>query len=84
MISINEGGGGVDERAQGYLSREIGDVFSEDGLLSESSGFAYRPQQQEMAVAVAEAFEQKSVLSVEAATGVGKSLAYLIESHWRI
>ena len=83
MISINDGfgeagapGGGAEYEE--YLADEIHDVFSETGLLSKSSNFAYRPQQQEMAVAVAETLERKSVLSVEAGTGVGKSLAYLI------
>jgi len=77
MISVNDGldGAGV---SGGKLSQEISEVFSETGLLSKSPDFAYRPQQQEMAVAVAEAFENTGVLSVEAGTGVGKSLAYLI------
>ena len=73
MISID---GGTSEG--GKLSKEIHDVFSEDGLLSKSPDFAYRPQQQEMARAVAETLESRGVLSVEAGTGVGKSLAYLI------
>ena len=37
-----------------------------------------RPQQEEMACAVAEAFEQGRHLCVEAPTGVGKSFAYLV------
>lgn len=43
-------------------------------------GFAYepRPQQAEMARAVASAFEAESHLAVEAGTGVGKSFAYLV------
>src|ERR1700732_1777752 len=53
-------------------------MFGEDGLLSGAKGFEYRPQQQEMAVAVAEALEETRHLVVEAGTGVGKSLAYLI------
>ena len=78
MISVNDGvdGGGGDSGVK--LSHEIMDVFSETGLLSKSPDFSYRPQQQEMAVAVAETLEQTGVLSVEAGTGVGKSLAYLI------
>jgi len=83
MISINDGYGGAggesrESMRSRYLASEIADVFSETGLLSKSSGFAYRPQQQDMAVAVAETLESKGVLSVEAGTGVGKSLAYLI------
>jgi len=37
-----------------------------------------RVQQEDMALAVAEAFEQSSHLCVEAPTGVGKSFAYLV------
>jgi len=53
-------------------------AFSEDGQLSESADFEYRPQQQEMAELVGKALETSSPLIVEAATGVGKSLAYLL------
>src|SRR5216110_651546 len=53
-------------------------VFSADGLLSKAKNFEFRPQQQEMAVAVARALEEDRHLIVEAGTGVGKSLAYLV------
>src|SRR3954466_2259687 len=53
-------------------------IFAADGLLSKAKNFEYRPQQQEMAVAVAEALEEERHLVVEAGTGVGKSLAYLV------
>jgi ATP-dependent DNA helicase DinG len=53
-------------------------MFSKEGLLSGAIGFEYRPQQQEMATAVARALEETHHLVVEAVTGVGKSLAYLI------
>lgn len=52
--------------------------FSPAGLLSCGRGFEYRPQQQEMAMAVAAALQNQGALLVEAGTGVGKSLAYLI------
>src|SRR5213596_2903300 len=52
-------------------------IFSENGLLSKAQNFEFRPQQQEMAVAVARALEEERHLVVEAGTGVGKSLAYL-------
>jgi len=51
--------------------------FSEGGSLSKAKNFEFRPQQQEMAVAVANALEEERHLVVEAGTGVGKSLAYL-------
>jgi ATP-dependent DNA helicase DinG len=51
--------------------------FSESGPLSKAKNFEFRPQQQEMAAAVANALEEERHLVVEAGTGVGKSLAYL-------
>src|SRR2546425_11021359 len=53
-------------------------IFSENGLLAKAKNFEFRPQQQEMAVAVARALEEDRHLVVEAGTGVGKSLAYLV------
>src|SRR5437773_9936287 len=52
-------------------------IFSEAGRLSKSKNFEFRPQQQEMAVAVARTLEEDRHLIVEAGTGIGKSLAYL-------
>src|SRR5213082_1061617 len=51
--------------------------FSESGPLSKAKNFEFRPQQQEMAAAVANALEEERHLVIEAGTGVGKSLAYL-------
>src|SRR5246500_707684 len=53
-------------------------IFSENGLLSKTKNFEFRPQQQEMAVGVARALEEGRHLVVEAGTGAGKSLAYLV------
>src|SRR5216110_2392676 len=53
-------------------------IFSENGLLSKAKNFEFRLQQQEMAVA--QALEEDRHLVVEAGTGVGKSLAYLVPS----
>jgi len=52
-------------------------IFSENGQLSKAKNFEFRPQQQEMAMAVARVMEEGRHLVVEAGTGVGKSLAYL-------
>ena len=54
--------------------------FSENGPLSKAKNFEYRPQQQEMATQIAQALEEQRHLVVEAGTGVGKSLAYLLPS----
>jgi ATP-dependent DNA helicase DinG len=59
----------------------VSEVFGDDGALSETlPGHEPREQQVEMALAVSEAIENGANLIVEAGTGVGKSLAYLIPS----
>ena len=60
------------------LVSQVEEIFSPSGILSKASNFEFRPQQQEMAVAVARALQNREHLAVEAGTGVGKSLAYLI------
>jgi ATP-dependent DNA helicase DinG len=60
------------------LVKQVGEIFSPKGSLSRAKNFEFRPQQQEMAVAVARALQNREHLAVEAGTGVGKSLAYLI------
>lgn len=69
----------IDEHASGHdLITQVESIFSANGILSRSDNFEFRPQQQQMAVAVARALQNKEHLAVEAGTGVGKSLAYLI------
>lgn len=53
-------------------------IFAEDGLLAKARNFEYRPEQQAMAAAIAQSLEEGRHLVVEAGTGVGKSLAYLV------
>jgi ATP-dependent DNA helicase DinG len=60
------------------FSRDIHEMFGEGGILSTAKNFEYRPEQQQMAAAVAGALEGNHHLVAEAGTGVGKSLAYLI------
>src|SRR5437660_4797676 len=55
-------------------------IFSPSGLVAKAKNFERRPQQQQMAGAVARALEEERHLVVEAGTGVGKSLAYLVPS----
>jgi len=62
------------------LLEQVETIFSPKGILSRSKNFEFRPQQQQMAVAVARALQNGDHLAVEAGTGVGKSLAYLIPS----
>ena len=53
-------------------------IFSATGLLAKAKNFELRPQQQQMAGAIARALEDEEHLVTEAGTGVGKSLAYLV------
>jgi Rad3-related DNA helicase/REP element-mobilizing transposase RayT len=56
------------------------DILGPDGSIARRLGqrYEHRPQQLEMADAVAEAFRDGHHLLVEAGTGVGKSFAYLL------
>ena len=55
------------------------EVFGPDGLIARAHPeYEYRPGQIEMARAVMRAFEEKRHLIVEAGTGTGKTLAYLV------
>jgi ATP-dependent DNA helicase DinG len=73
MISV------VDHQPAGAdLVSQVEQIFSPTGILSRAKNFEYRPQQQQMAVAVARALQNREHLAVEAGTGVGKSLAYLV------
>src|SRR5438874_1494859 len=54
-------------------------LFAQDGVLSRSlPGFRLRPQQLEMARAVARAIQERGRLVAEAGTGTGKTFAYLV------
>ena len=55
-------------------------VFSPGGALAALAGYEHRPQQEAMARSIAEALLNESHLIVEAPTGVGKTLAYLVPS----
>ena len=58
---------------------EIEEVLGPEGLLARQvDGFAYRPQQAEMAEAVMRAIKDGGNLVAEAGTGTGKTFAYLV------
>ena len=60
-------------------SKQVENYLGKEGILSFNlEGFEFRRQQMDMAVAVEEAFGKANHLIVEAGTGTGKSLAYLI------
>ena len=61
-------------------ARQAGDdgVQGLDKITAQMSGGEHRPEQQEMCRAVAEAMATRTHLVVQAGTGTGKSLAYLV------
>lgn len=75
MISLADSSSGA---VPTDLVAQVGEIFSATGLFSKASNFEYRPEQQQMAMAVAGALEDTRSLLVEAGTGVGKSFAYLV------
>jgi ATP-dependent DNA helicase DinG len=72
MISLSDG-----QPVPGFCDA-VHAAFSTTGILAKSKDFEFRPQQQELAVAVAKALVESQPLVAEAGTGVGKSLAYLL------
>ena len=73
----------VFETVTSCCQKNTREFFGPDTPLQDAEAHGGRPyerriQQEEMAFAVAEAFEQSSHLCVEAPTGVGKSFAYLV------
>ncbi len=64
----------------------LGAMFEEGGLVAQRfAGYEYRPQQVEMLQQVSEAFNEGRYLLVEAGTGTGKSLAYLLPAaYWAV
>jgi ATP-dependent DNA helicase DinG len=73
-LNIDGGSGSAAE------ARQAGDdaVAGLDKITAEMSGGEHRPEQQEMCRAVAEAMVTRTHLVVQAGTGTGKSLAYLV------
>lgn len=58
---------------------QLDDLFDEQGPLAQVVPFyRQRPQQLEMGRAIADALDERSRLVVEAGTGTGKTLAYLV------
>ncbi|HEX9971271.1 MAG TPA: DEAD/DEAH box helicase, partial [bacterium] len=60
------------------------ETLSPGGIVSKNlNGYEHRPEQLAMIKKVSEAFNDQKIAVIEAGTGVGKSLAYLIPAiHW--
>lgn len=73
------GGGGWAARLAGLpLADAAAAALAPGGPLDRGAGYEYREAQMQMARAVAQTLERRRRLLVEAGTGVGKSLAYLV------
>lgn len=61
------------------MKQLLAKIFSSEGPLCQSlTGFEQRIGQQEMALQILDAYLQKKIALIEAGTGIGKSLAYLV------
>jgi ATP-dependent DNA helicase DinG len=71
----------ANELAQPIDVGKVAAMIDEDGAVAKRlSGYEYRSQQVEMTRLVAEAFDQSQHVMIEAGTGTGKSIAYLLPS----
>ncbi len=77
---------GEEKPSQQLDLKSVLSVFGANGLLQQQlKGYEKREEQLAMVKAVAEAFNQAELLMVEAGTGVGKSLAYLVPAiYWAV
>ena len=80
VSGANTGTTSVAPRVLHFVDKEtIAEVFSPEGLLGVLyDDYEMREEQKEMALAVHTALSQSRNLAVEAGTGVGKSMAYLV------
>jgi len=85
MIGLNDPYAGQSEPSEtsnlataAFLPDLVENVFSPSGPLVRDLKLEHRPEQAQMALAVAQALSSNEPLLFEAGTGVGKSLAYLL------
>ncbi len=82
MIGIREDSGsapvGPDPAGPSHAPALAAKIFAAHGWLQEALRLEHRPQQEQMARAVAAALDGDESLLFEAGTGVGKSIAYLV------
>ena len=79
MIGLNDDSPPPETGPKPTRIRElIREIFAETGQLCSALKLEHRPEQEQMARAVAKAMRDDAPLLFEAGTGVGKSLAYLL------
>ncbi|MBN2091758.1 DEAD/DEAH box helicase [candidate division KSB1 bacterium] len=70
-----------------YLDGELlSELLTPGGKISKHlGGFEFRPQQIKMVLTICEAFNENKIAIIEAGTGVGKTMAYLIPAiYWAV
>ena len=79
-VQIGEPAAATAQGVESALQPSMAEVFGPGGLLDRCmiGGYEHRPGQLEMAELVHEAFEKRNHAIVEAGTGTGKTLAYLL------
>lgn len=70
----------TEQKGELLSMEEISRIFAPDGMMGHLKGYEQRDEQVRMALTVAEAFNRDLVTLIEAGTGTGKSLAYLVPS----
>ncbi len=72
--------------AADFKAKLLDIIFSQDGLLGRFlDAFESRPGQKEMAEGILSAYEEDKIALIEAGTGIGKSLAYLVPAvYWAL
>ena len=79
MIGLNDDSAPPETGPKPTRIRELTrEIFAETGQLCSALKLEHRPEQEQMAQAVARAMHDDEPLLFEAGTGVGKSLAYLL------
>src|SRR5689334_7649198 len=77
MIGLRDDAGSAPPKAS-HAPALARNIFADGGWLHDALKLEHRPQQEQMARAVAAAVTADEPLLFEAGTGVGKSLAYLV------
>lgn len=65
---------------------ELSRLLSPDGVVNQKlSGYEYRPEQIEMIKTICQSFNEEKIAIIEAGTGVGKTMAYLLPAiYWAV
>lgn len=67
-------------------AKKLNSIIGPDGLISKKLlGYEFRPQQLEMIETICRAFNEDKIAIIEAGTGVGKTMAYLLPAiYWAV